>query len=170
MRQLLLAIGFLALLLTPLVGAGNFTAEVQADVNLDETSATRESFDKDGRLRAINPESGYFGVAPGTGRDTNANAIDALTRKGIALPPANVNLGYTKDVSFLAGANFADGKGNATPIRREIATLAAEAMGRDRTAVLNGIDVLVREDFARLRAGSADLRRNANSPSMPSAA
>lgn len=39
-------------LLTPLVGAGNFTAEVQADVNLDETSATRESFDKDGRLRA----------------------------------------------------------------------------------------------------------------------
>ncbi|MBW6528448.1 flagellar M-ring protein FliF [Sphingomonas sp. RHCKR7] len=39
-------------LLTPLVGAGNFTAEVQADVNLDETSATRESYDKDGRLRA----------------------------------------------------------------------------------------------------------------------
>lgn len=39
-------------LLTPLVGAGNFTAEVQADVNLDETSATRETYDKDGRLRA----------------------------------------------------------------------------------------------------------------------
>ncbi|KQT34742.1 flagellar M-ring protein FliF [Sphingomonas sp. Leaf412] len=39
-------------LLTPLVGAGNFTAEVQAEVNLDETSATRESYDKDGRLRA----------------------------------------------------------------------------------------------------------------------
>jgi len=39
-------------LLTPLVGAGNFTAEVQADVNLDETSATRESYDKQGSLRA----------------------------------------------------------------------------------------------------------------------
>ena len=39
-------------LLTPLVGAGNFTAEVQADVNLDETQATRESYDKDGVLRA----------------------------------------------------------------------------------------------------------------------
>lgn len=39
-------------LLTPLVGAGNFTAEVQADVNMDETSATRESYDKDGALRA----------------------------------------------------------------------------------------------------------------------
>ncbi|MEH3045765.1 flagellar basal-body MS-ring/collar protein FliF [Sphingomonas adhaesiva] len=39
-------------LLTPLLGAGNFSAEVQADVNLDETSATRESYDKEGRLRA----------------------------------------------------------------------------------------------------------------------
>ncbi|ONF96787.1 flagellar basal-body MS-ring/collar protein FliF [Sphingomonas jeddahensis] len=39
-------------LLTPLVGAGNFTAEVQADVNMDETSATRESYDKQGALRA----------------------------------------------------------------------------------------------------------------------
>ena len=39
-------------LLTPLVGAGNFTAEVQAEVNLDETSATRESYDKQGSLRA----------------------------------------------------------------------------------------------------------------------
>jgi flagellar M-ring protein FliF len=39
-------------LLTPLYGAGNFTAEVQAEVNLDETQATRESYDKQGALRA----------------------------------------------------------------------------------------------------------------------
>jgi len=39
-------------LLTPLVGAGNFSAEVQADVDLDQTQATRESYDKDGALRA----------------------------------------------------------------------------------------------------------------------
>ena len=42
----------LAKLLTPLYGAGNFTAEVQAEVNLDETQATRESYDKQGALRA----------------------------------------------------------------------------------------------------------------------
>ncbi len=54
-------------------------------------------------------------------------------------------------VIFFSNRVHPHGKGDATPIRREIGTLAAEAMGRDRDAVLNGIDVLVREDFARLR-------------------
>src|SRR5215467_6772132 len=59
----------------------------------------------DGYLHAINPEAGFFGVAPGTGKKTNPNVMEALNRNTIF-----TNTGVTP-----SGEPWWEGIGSAPP-------------------------------------------------------
>ncbi|MGK6318452.1 flagellar basal-body MS-ring/collar protein FliF [Sphingomonas sp. DT-204] len=81
--------GQIGQLLTPLVGAGNFTAEVQADVDMDETQATRETYDKQGALRA--EQGNWTGNQPAGSAGAPGGIPGALSNSPPA--PATLQLG-----------------------------------------------------------------------------
>jgi flagellar M-ring protein FliF len=83
-------------LLTPLVGAGNFSAEVSAEVDLSETQATREAYGKEGALRAEqgnwtgNQAGGLLPAEgiPGTLSNTPPPAAEVKAGQAAAQPSA----------------------------------------------------------------------------------
>lgn len=109
-------------LLTPLIGAGNFTTEVQADVDLNETQATRESYDKQGTLRA---EQGNW---TGNGKD-QAPAPGGIPGALSNTPPPASTLSAPKPVASPAPAAATGAPTQGVPAPGPVVAAVANAVG-----------------------------------------
>ncbi|MEQ1541413.1 MAG: flagellar basal-body MS-ring/collar protein FliF [Novosphingobium sp.] len=145
-------------LLTPMLGPGRFTSEIQVELDMDQVTSAKESYDKDGVLRSESAQqsqqSGAGGTAGGVpGALSNTPPPATTLRPGApqAAAPAPVPTTAATNGESSATRTFELGRqvsvANATPgklKRLSVAVaLSQEAMKKSKPADVDQIKALV---------------------------
>lgn len=106
-------------LLTPMLGAGNFTSEIQVELDMDEVTSARESYDKTGVVRA---ETSQQSQSTGPGPVPAAGVPGALSNTP---PPATQAVPGTPQPTTVPGAN------GTQPVTGESSASRTYELGRE---------------------------------------
>jgi flagellar M-ring protein FliF len=147
-------------LLTPVLGADNFTSEIQVELDMEERTAARESYDKQGAVRQETEESSRT-AAPGgavgvPGMMSNTPPLPATPQQGApqgtvtpaGTPAANAAapLGETRaSRSYELGREVSVSNSSPGGIKRMsvAVALSAEAMKKSKASDIDKIKALV---------------------------
>jgi flagellar M-ring protein FliF len=140
-------------LLTPLVGAGNFTAEVHADVDFAEVQATRESYPKD--TAVVRREEGSWTTDSANGSTEPGGVPGALSNQ--APPPADI---AAQNSATPPGAGVVAGGAAATGARTSENYNRSYDIGREVSVTKQPVGTVKRLSVAvALKEGSKKLSK-----------
>jgi len=110
----------IAQLLTPVLGEGNFTSEIQVDLDMSQVTSARESYDKDGSVRSESQQqSSNSAPAPAVGVPGALSNTPPPVPKAVEAPPQG-----TQPAGGAAGAATTNGESSTTrtyELGREVA-------------------------------------------------
>ena len=139
-----------AQLLTPMLGEGNFTSEIQVDLDMDQVTSARESYDKDGVVRSeTQQQSSSSAAGPAAG-------VPGML-SNTPPPAATASPGPPKASAPAAGAAPVGG-----PVNGEASTTRTYELGREVAVANSAPGKLKRLSVAVAISAKALKNRNAD--------
>ena len=147
-------------LLTPMLGAGNFTSEIQVELDMDEVTSAREAYDKDGVVRSETSQQsqqaggqpGQAAGIPGALSNTPPPATEATPgppqggpAQGTAPAPAAVNGESSATRTYELGREVSVANSQPGKVKRISVAVAIsqEAMKKAKPGDLDQVKALV---------------------------
>ncbi len=143
----------IAKLLVPMLGEGNFSSEVQVELDMDDTTSARESYEKDGAIRS---ETSRESTQTGGRQAGGVPGVLANT------PPPETTIGDPGQQGMAAGAGTGPSSGESSAQRtyalgREVAVSTTSAGGVKRISVAVAVSAEAMKKIAP--ASEAQIRK-----------